>query len=250
MVVVGLGAADEGSGAAAVGARAKEGGHDADGIEIFGRCCAGEFGEGGHHVAAVAEMVCGGGLNFAGPPGDERHTNSAVCEIAFEAIERAIRIEEIVILRAFFVRAVVGSENHEGVAVDAEQFEFLQKAADVGVEAGDHRGVTFEGIFPWFIFVRTEVGNFHAVAERSFAFVVGVRDDRCVIEKEGSVVGVGGGFDEIEHFLGEKVAGEFGFVGGVTGAVLGHRNDAIAEADAIRCCARDSRENDCARGPG
>src|SRR5687768_12397278 len=126
MVVIGLGAADEGSCAAAMGARAKEGGDDTDGIQIFGRSCAGEFGECGHHVAAVAEMIGGRGLKFAGPPGDEWGTDSAVGEITLETVLRSFRLEEIVSLCAFFVWAVIGSENDERVAVDADEFEFLQ----------------------------------------------------------------------------------------------------------------------------
>jgi hypothetical protein len=130
---------------AALGA-AEERGDEADAVDVArgARGGAGDFEEGGEPVFETADA--GGrraGSDAAGPAHECGDAETAFIEGALAAAEVAVGVEKIGVgaAEAVVERAVVGGENPERVALEAELFDEIHEAADLAVEARDHRGV-------------------------------------------------------------------------------------------------------------
>jgi hypothetical protein len=101
------------------------------------------------------------------------------------------------------VRAVVAGENDEGVFRDAEPLEFIEHAADVGIEACDHGGVAFVGTGPIFVGIRPEIRHLRASGRRlALEGVVRMRDDHAPVEEKRLVLV---SVHESDRFIGETI---------------------------------------------
>ena len=77
-------------------------------VEIRGRLRAGEVGECGEDVGEpIGGAVFRAGAGGAGPAGDGGDSDAAFGEVALEAVEGAVGVEELGVVAAFFVVAVV-----------------------------------------------------------------------------------------------------------------------------------------------
>ena len=127
---------------------------------------AGHVAEGGQHVVE-GKLVIGNfaRLDFTGPAHDEGDTNAAFVGGAFQTFEESIAVEERGIGTAFFVRAIVGGEDHDGVFVETFLLEFGKNLADVGIQAGDHSRKLRVGDFGAVITVAKLAGELVFLAE-------------------------------------------------------------------------------------
>jgi hypothetical protein len=113
-----------------------------------------------------------------------------------------VGVEKFGIVAAFFVGAVVTGENHQGVVVEAQALQAGHQLADILIHAGDHGGETFFGLGPGLIFVRTEVGDFHAVAGGLAELIVGVRNGVGQVQEERGPLAA---FNEIDGARGQQI---------------------------------------------
>jgi len=84
---------------------------EADAIEVGGRRGAGEFREGAHHIAEIAEVcrsLAGG--DFARPTDEKRLADAAFINVALDAAQTAARVKKCGVIAAFVVRAVVAAK--------------------------------------------------------------------------------------------------------------------------------------------
>ena len=115
------------------------------------------------------------GVDLAGPAGEEGDADAAFGEAPLGAAQGTGGFEKLGIVAAFLMVAVVGAEEDEGVVVEAELLEIIEKAGDVAVEAG-----------PGFSGVGGVVSDFDAVTRVAAELVVGVGDGGGEIESGGA----------------------------------------------------------------
>ena len=84
---------------------------------------------------------------------------------AFQAFEESVAVEEGGVGTAFFVRAVVGGEDNDGVFVESLFLEFGKDLTDVGVQTGDHGRKLRVGDFGAVITVAELAGKLVFLAE-------------------------------------------------------------------------------------
>src|SRR5687768_12747874 len=85
----------------------KQSWNETDAIQFVRRTLSREFRGGRHEIAKICHMIGRTGFNLSRPPGDERHANTTIIQVALEAPQRAVGIKEIGVLTAFFVGAVI-----------------------------------------------------------------------------------------------------------------------------------------------
>ena len=84
----------------------------------------------GSRVAVCSMMRSAAPCNRAGPPGDRRHADTPFGQVALDAAVLTVGIEEVGLVPAFLVGAVVGGEQNQRVLVDVE---FLNSTAEDAV---------------------------------------------------------------------------------------------------------------------
>ena len=161
--------------------------------------------------------------------------------------QRAVGVEAFGVLAAFAVRAVVAGEQHERVVGDAEAIERVEQPADVGVQPGDHRGLTLVGLGPVAVGVIAQIGYLRAVAGGGPCFVVGVRQRwSAQYRKNGRVAVL---LDEFQRFVGDQIGAVSDFLRGdaagrIRRSACASRHWAAARA---RHCARGNPDSNCGR---
>ena len=150
-------------------------------------------------------------FDLARPPDDHRHADAAVVHRPLVAAERPRAAEERGVGAPFLVRAVVAREEDDGIVLEPEVLQPPEHAADVAVEAGDHRGVVLLDLRPGLGRVRRVAGDLHPVPLGAAALVVGVRQGVGQEEEEGPrPVPV----EEVEGLAGEEVGRVLDRLGG------------------------------------
>ena len=84
---------------------------------------------------------------------------------ALQTFEESVAVEEGGIGTAFFVRAVVGGEDHDGVFVETFLLEFGKDLTDIGIQTGDHGRKLRVGDFGAVITVAELAGKLVFLAE-------------------------------------------------------------------------------------
>ena len=118
---------------------AQQGRQNGDAIRAGRHGNSGQLGRRGQKIHGRSQQVAGGiGWDFSWPAGDERRADATFVKHSLGPPQPAGAGQR---LNEFFIRPVVGGEDHQRIVVDAEVFDLLQEAADVFVDQTDHRGV-------------------------------------------------------------------------------------------------------------
>ena len=157
-----------------------------------------EIPEGMHLVAGSS------GGNRAGPARNERHSDTAVVEIPLNAAKRPAALEELRLVSALLMGAVVAGEDDQGVLLLPGGLERGEQSPDVGIHAGNERGEVALHLGPRAVLIRLVVGRLHAVPAESGQLVVRVGNGVGQVEEE-RLPGAG---DELQGSFGEQVIAE------------------------------------------
>ena len=174
---------------------------------------AGEF-EGGGGKVPEGRHVPGAraGGDATGPARGEGHPDAAFIQVTLDAAEGAAGAEEGVVLAVLGVRAVVGSEDHERVFVEAERLELGQQAADIAIEAVHHRGKE-DRRFGGAGLAGPGAGGLHCGDGVGGTLEVGVRRGGAEVEVERFPRRHGSGtFEEVLSLGGEEIVGVGAFL--------------------------------------
>ena len=75
---------------------------------------------------------------FPRPPDDHWLADTSLVKISFVASQRTVAVEIVGIGTSFEVRSIVGTEEDDGIFIEAKLFQFGKQFANLFVEQGDH----------------------------------------------------------------------------------------------------------------
>src|SRR3954464_14664128 len=102
---------------------------------------SGKFSHGGQQVLKSADVVTHRSrLHFSGPAHDERFADAAIGQVALDAAQGAVGVEEVGLVPAFLMRTVVAAEHDDGVLINAQGAEFREDTANFVVEKANELG--------------------------------------------------------------------------------------------------------------